>query len=305
VIPGRQFQFAGTIGETGGVDIRVEYRSLAFFGELACSKPGIFAVVAGGTISLSPSWTVMVVFREFPPAFSSLHARSFGEHADGRNEQGIYYAWDMAITRQIRISGFYDQYKFPWRTYLVPLPTTGQELQTRLDASPTNALEMSYLYSRVSNEDAMSSEDNCGRDVKVMHERKAERHRVTAAVRAAPRLRFRGRVDWKSVRNQSGLGIERGSALSVEVRYEDIHRFVIETGLAYFDTDSYDARISAYEHDLQGVFCGPSFSGQGRRWYVLGEWKITRWLHLSAKYSGTEKAESSAYQASVQLSLKF
>ncbi|MBK6540503.1 MAG: hypothetical protein IPG10_04295 [Flavobacteriales bacterium] len=38
---------------------------------------------------------------------------------------------------------------------------------------------------------------------------------------------------------------------------------------ALFDTDSYDARLYAYENDLIGVFSIPPYYGRGMRWYAM------------------------------------
>jgi hypothetical protein len=58
----------------------------------------------------------------------------------------------------------------------------------------------------------------------------------------------------------------------------------------FFDTESYDSRVYAYENDLRGAFSNPSLYGRGRRWYVLVRSSlIDGVLTLSCKYAATQK----------------
>jgi hypothetical protein len=44
--------------------------------------------------------------------------------------------------------------------------------------------------------------------------------------------------------------------------------------IAYFDTDSYDVRLYAYENDLTYCFTINSYYDQGFRWYLLVKYRI-------------------------------
>jgi hypothetical protein len=64
----------------------------------------------------------------------------------------------------------------------------------------------------------------------------------------------------------------------------------IDTGLTFFDTDGYAARIYAYEHDLLYSFSVPVFHGEGQRSYVLARYDPLPSLTLEAKYGVTRYA---------------
>ena len=305
IVPGEPRQFAGNMGETGGIDARFNLRGLEFFSELARSRPGASALVAGCTLSFGMGSSVMFIFRDYPPEFSSFHARTFGEHADGKNERGMYVSVEWSLTDWLRIAGLFDRFKFPWRTYLTPFAAGGQEFQVQLDASLTPAFDLTYRYSGTVRDHAITLPDSDGRATKAMVERDQQRHRISATLQANPRMRFRAKLEMKYVRNGPGMNTDLGTLVYCDVRYEHSRKFMLETGLMHFDTDSYDSRMSGYEHDMPGVFSAASLYGEGRRWYVLAGWNIVASLQLSGKYSQTESAGEIRGQASLQLSVRY
>jgi hypothetical protein len=55
--------------------------------------------------------------------------------------------------------------------------------------------------------------------------------------------------------------------------------------LAYFNTDSYDSRIYAYENDVLYAVSFPAYYGKGWRYYLIGKMPISRnldaWIRLA------------------------
>ena len=63
--------------------------------------------------------------------------------------------------------------------------------------------------------------------------------------------------------------------------------------ILYFDTDSYDTRLYAYENDVMYGSSTPVFSGRGYRYYAIFSYdlnnKTTCWLKISQSlYPGME-----------------
>jgi hypothetical protein len=59
-----------------------------------------------------------------------------------------------------------------------------------------------------------------------------------------------------------------GSPIAITLRY------------ALFQTESYDARIYAYENDMPYAFSVPAYYYKGSRAYVLINWDVTRRVEL-------------------------
>jgi hypothetical protein len=67
--------------------------------------------------------------------------------------------------------------------------------------------------------------------------------------------------------------------------------------IAVFATDSYDARIYAYENDLIGLFSIPPTYGRGMRWYgmvrVTPMRRVDVWVRYGAWiYNGQDRISS-------------
>ncbi len=54
--------------------------------------------------------------------------------------------------------------------------------------------------------------------------------------------------------------------------------------VALFDTDTYNARIYAYENDLIGVFSIPPYYGRGMRWYAMARLTPLRRVDIWLRY---------------------
>ena len=66
-----------------------------------------------------------------------------------------------------------------------------------------------------------------------------------------------------------------GKPLSATMRY------------ALFETDSYDARLYAFETDVPGSYSIPSYYYRGSRFYLMLDYNITRKIEVWLRYSQT------------------
>ena len=112
---------------------------------------------------------------------------------------------------------------------------------------------------------------------------------MTASFQVNKSLRIRGRVEATGVNYETVNRTERGWLFFHDVTYRPQPSLAMEARLVFFHTDSYDSRLYEYESDLSGVFSNPAMFGKGRRWYVLVRWHVADVIHLSAKYSETQK----------------
>ena len=57
--------------------------------------------------------------------------------------------------------------------------------------------------------------------------------------------------------------------------------------ICFFDTDSYDSRIYAYEHDVLYAFSVPAYFHRGNRFYIMSRIKLSGFIDLWIRYSLT------------------
>ncbi len=294
VVSNRMFEFNGSSATVGGVDAEVNLGWLApklsqvtVFGEAARSNNGSAGIV-GSIINLTRQSSIAVIYRNYSPGFAGLHATGFGERTGTKNERGFYVGADVRVTSWLQISGYLDHFRFPWRTYDNPLPTSGRDMLMQTDARITRQLNLSLRYSNKISETLIPSVDESGHDIRLLVDRLQQKFRLTATYQPDKRIRLRGRVETISVQYGLVPRSERGYLLYQEFQYAVGSSLSTEARLIFFHTDSYDSRIYEYENDLRGVFSNPAVYGKGRRWYVLVRWNASDVIHLSAKYSETQ-----------------
>lgn len=295
IIADRLFEFNGSSATVAGVDAEMnlgwltpKLSQITLFGEAARSGDGVGAEIVGSILNLTRNASLALIYRNYSPRFTSLHATGFGERSDTKNERGFYIGADVQASKWLHLSGYLDHFKFPWRTFDNPLPTSGRDVLLQADASATRSLDFSLRYTNKKTETTEASADDLLRETRILVDRSQQKFRFTATYQAGKQLRLRGRIEKTLVDYKLLSSSEHGLLFYQELQYAAFPNLIAEARLIFFVTDSYDSRLYEYENDLRGVFSNPSLSGKGRRWYMLVRWKVADILNLSAKYSETQ-----------------
>lgn len=295
IVADRMFEFAGSTASLIAVDgelnlgwLSPQLSQITLFGELARSGDRTASGIIGSIVNLSRNAHVALAYRDYSPRFVSLHAAGFGERSETKNERGFYAGAELRVTPGLHFAGYLDHFKFPWRTFFNPLPTSGRDLLLQADVSPSPVVEISLRYVNKKNENTEAAFDEFSRDTRPLVDRLQQKMRLTATYTASKRLRLRGRVEQTFVDYSPLNKRERGVLFYHEMRYGILPNLIAEARMIFFDTDSYDARVYEFENDLRGVFSNPALYGKGRRWYLLARWKASDAISLSAKYSETQ-----------------
>ncbi len=288
------FDFNGVTANAVGVDAEFNLSTLSrafsgvtLFGEFSRSNGGSAGVI-GSSLSISRGTNVAIIYRDYSPRFISFHAAGFGERSETTNERGFYLGVDARVNPMLRVSGYLDHFRFPWRTFANPLPTSGRDALFQADIKPTKAFEFTLRYGNKSTETTEGGADSLLRETRLLADRRQQKFRLTATFRPSRQIRLRGRIERTMVKYPSTQRSESGLLVYHEVQYSLPLNFSAETRLVFFDTDSYDSRLYEYENDLRGVFSNPALYGKGRRWYLLVRWKALERVNVSAKYSETQ-----------------
>lgn len=294
IVTDRLFEFTGSSVTVGGIDAEMnlgwltpKLSQVTIFGEAARSRDGSAGIV-GSILNLTRQASIAVIYRNYSPGFTSLHAAGFGERTETKNERGFYIGADVRVTPWLHFSGYLDHFGFPWRTYDNPLPTSGRDMLVQTNALLSHGLNLSLRYSNKTIETIEPSIDEFGRDIRLLVDRLQQKLRFTATFQPNKRTRLRGRLETITVDYSLVNRRERGYLLYQELQYIPVSALSVEARLIFFHTDSYDSRLYEYENDLRGVFSNPAMYGKGRRWYLLLRWKAAEVVNISAKYSETQ-----------------
>jgi hypothetical protein len=281
VRPYNQFEFNGSENTTAGVDWNVLHRNLNWFGEVSRSANDAIAMNTGILVALDRRVSMSLLYRNYGRNFQGLYSVAFAEGTNPWNERGLYTGIEVRPNRYWSINAYFDQFRFPWLRYLTDAPSQGSDWMAQVNWKPSKRVEL-YVRARHQHRARNSSEPVTG--VKPVVGMAQINHRFNATYRVSDAVTLRTRIETVDFK-KGEAPLEHGYLL-----YQDlIHRPLmspVELTLrfALFQTDSYDARIYAYENDITGFFSIPPHYGRGIRWYGMIRANPIRNVDLWFKY---------------------
>jgi len=293
-----RFAFVGSQIEHLSVDWDLFLFGLNVFGEAVCSHRAGNGIVVGW-IYKEGKFTLESLIRGYGRRFRTFHGSGFAvSGSEDGNEVGAFHGGIWRIRRGSQVSVYFDQYRSLWRGYSAVLPTEG----TRFGAELRHRLSKSFeTMLRVRSSVRQSTPSVDGEDA--LAEEKRKELRWEGRWRSGALFRLKARVDHVWAAKE-----ERGTALFGDVRFCPRKRFVLDGRLTFFDVSSYEARVYEFESGLRGTFSIRSWSGRGKRWYLLMQVPVGK-SALSLKYSRTyclgeeEERTESAFGMQVDVAL--
>jgi hypothetical protein len=267
-----------------GADYNFVFRNFNFFGEESMSKNGGKAFVNGVLISLDPRLSLTILHRYYQRDFQNLRSNGFAESTTAVNEKGLFAGISAKPSNATTITAYYDRFEFPWLKYQVNAPSYGNDYMVQLNYTPSRKTDM-YVRFRQRDKQKNASDPDALIDYLVPVSQKNYRFHISYQVLPSVKLKTRVElVDYKLDNNKTQKGYlayqdftynKLGKPISVTLRY------------AVFQSDSYDARIYAYENDMPGSYSIPAYYDRGSRYYILLDYNLTRRIELWLRYSQT------------------
>lgn len=266
--PYQRFNFSGDEAAMASLYANVFLGRYQLFGEVARAPDGVFGGVGGVEAALGPL-DFVVLGRHYPRDFVSLHGYAFGErNGISQNESGLYLGLRLRPARGWIVSGFFDQYRFPWVRFNVPRPARGHEALLFVQYRPRTWVT---LYAQGRTETRERSAEFAGPTGAVLPgltDETRQSLRVQGEYVASRALRFRARVEGTRYREADGP-FATGVLVFQDVRWSFLDAFLLDARLTLFDTEGYDARLYQFENDLFGVFANTLLYGRGTRTYAM------------------------------------
>lgn len=272
--PYRRYNDTGRDRLLVSLDYRTGFQNIYFFGEAAVSEVGAIATVNGLRFSGSKA-ALSLIYRRYDKRYVSHFAGGFGEYSNTSNEEGLYWGMEVNPVRNLKISAYYDWYRFFSSRFRAFVPASGKEFVGMMTYSG-NRFVHSFRYKY----DGKPMDWKGTVLLSVPKVKNDYRYQVNLKVNSQIELRTRlNWVTWKQA-------VNKGHGWLV---YEDFVYSPPLTGLraqlrlAFFDVDSYDARIYCYEHNVLYGYSFPAFSDKGLRSYINLSWKASEIVTLYLK----------------------
>jgi hypothetical protein len=112
-------------------------------------------------------------------------------------------------------------------------------------------------------------------------DRKVSRVRFNAGWDKSSMIGFRFRAEWSAYQKEETF--DTGWLLFADILTRPTPKLRAIARLAWFNTDSYDSRIYAYENDVLQYFYIPAFYSEGLRYYLNMNYEITNNMKIYLK----------------------
>ena len=274
----QHFYFQGEEIWNGSVDYRILLRKSTLFGELAISQGGGVGMIQGAIIPLHPLFKSLIMVRHYGSRFHSIAGNGFSQNSVLQNEQGIYWASQIVVGRSMEWELFADLFRINWLKYQLdkPEPQLHLGVLVKWQLARYHWLTVQYRYKTKSRNRKTGFYNE-------IYTKYTHRLRVIAQLEPYTFLSLKTECSFSWIGDQipqeSSNPVTRGVLVyqDLKLKWEAIK--MEWTGrVAYFDTDSYEDRLYAYENDLSYYFTIQSYYNKGFRCYLIWkyQWKAFR-----------------------------
>lgn len=277
----QQYDFEGD--ELKNISVYTNYtvRNAHLFGEYASSMDGGTALLLGSIISLHPRLSSAILFRDYKKDFHTFYGQGFGESNNTTNEQGIYAGLTYQLARKLVWSNYVDLFRFPWLKYQADTPSAGADFFSQLSYIWYKKGQLSLRYrhrlKQVNYQGLGATETGLVNTGK-------QQVRTEFQYLLNYNWTIRSRAEFNMVQKEyeeNSFGY---------MFYQDVF-WKLKTGkiqlnarIAYFQADTYDNRIYAYENDVLYASGFGMYHTKGWRTYMNVRYRISNGLDIWAKY---------------------
>lgn len=271
-----------------GFNVAADYHAILFkqllFGEIGVNQNGAVGVLQALITNPIPTLKIAVIFRHYDKHYTNPSGHAFGTNSKNAGETGIYLTGDYVLSRRITLNLYADYYRLTTLTYRTDAPIQGLDMGISGEINLTRSSVLNVKYS------FRSKPENCPESVYYKQIQEHHKHKIRLIWSNSPlaALKLKTEFDW--MMNRYPMNQNRRSCILL---YQDIilnfpkPNISIHARVAYFDTDSYDERLYAYENDVYYAFSIGSYYYKGIRGYLLLRYKykwISLWLRVAQTY---------------------
>ena len=224
--------------------------------------------------------------RYYGAKYATIYAKSFAENSRTQNESGVFLSWTHSSESGVSIESYVDFVHFPWLKYQVSGSSNTVEGMMQIGYEHSDRLNFSLRYRLKSRQMDLTlpADDD---ETTMLSYRTTHNVRLQANYSLTSHLAMRTTAT-AVMSHFPSRDDQWGYMLSQHLSWTDAPRHKrFQMTLSYFDTDSYDARLYAYEPSLLYSFGMMSYYYRGVRGVLLASMPIARRLYLTAKVAST------------------
>lgn len=283
ISPYNQFDFRGKSFMSHSFDYSFVLKNFSFFGESSiASYSNKMGHLHGVLIALDPRVSLSLLYRNYDRAYQTLYNNGFSEGSNTQNERGIYFGAKIKISKSWTLNTYADYFTFPWMRYLVDAPSSGHEVLFQSTYRPDKKLELYFRFRQQEKARNSRYQDGTVTEIENVLQRN---YRINFSYKVTDGITLKSRAEIIALNRPSSPN-ETGFLI-----YQDLlirpKTWPIDLSMryAFFDTDSYDTRLYAFESNALYVFSVPAYFYKGTRAYLMVRWTFLRKFDLWARYA--------------------
>ena len=265
-----------------GLDYNYIWRNINFFGETAVGKNGGVATINGAMLAIDPRVSLSILHRSYQRNYQNNFAVAIGESSRNVNENGLYFGLEIKPNRKWRINAYFDQFKFPWLRYQVDEPSnSGFDHLLQVTYRPSRKLEIYARWRR------RKRPTNTAMEVPIDYAVTSNLHngRISLVYQVTESIKLRSRLELTHYEEEESSP-EKGVMLYQDIIYKTLNSPIsLYFRYAIFNSDSWNARMYAYESQVLYYYAIPPYQGKGSRMYGMIKYDLKRNIDLWLRYS--------------------
>jgi hypothetical protein len=278
--PYNKFYFRGKNCADFSINFRVRYLHSTLFGESAIDKNGKTAFIGGVTLIPFSRINFSFLARFYSPEYSSFYSNAFAEGSAVRNELGWFSSMEWRIFKYVRLNTFCDFFSFPWLSYGINSPSSGNEKGIQLIWQPISDSELTIRLRTKTKSQNYCPETSKYPDITEITK---NQYRFKYTYRKSGYV-FQTIFDLNSIVNKSSNSKTWGMALSQNINYKPrLFDGNISLSIDLFDAVNYDNRVFLYEKSLPGTFSMASLYGIGSKFTLYCAFNFTKKITFCLK----------------------
>ena len=288
----QQYNETGNQRTLVSIDYKTGGYHFYLFGETARSGNGTWATINGLRYSGIPRLALCALYRHYDKGYHSHYNSGFAEYSNTTNEEGLYLGLESTPFRNLKINVYYDRFRFFSPRYQATIPGKGQEIVGDVTFNRSR-WDCSF---RFKHEDK-PEDDKTGESLQSVSRVKQE-YRLQFTYSICEQLKSRTRTSYtRYVKKEKHEG---GYLFYQDIMYSSLQASLkAQFRFAYFDTDSYNTRIYAYENNVLYGYSFPALYDRGFRSYLNLNWKPFSLISLYLKAGLTYYPDKSTISSSL------
>ncbi len=266
--PYQLHRFVGQQSLRLSLDHRLQLKQALFFGEWALAEMRYPALMQGLLLPLGQGLDISLLYRYYHPAYTDFYAAPFSESSAARNEHGLYLGFRYSPLPHWQLEGYCDLWKKPWLSYNYNSPRRAYDGQLRLEWHRRKRGK-AYLLFRFKTKEQFKTE------LPALYYERLHSWRFHFLHKLSPALEWRMRLERKLWTAPSGKS--RGMLFYQELVFAKLGsplRWNVRW--THYRSDSYDARLYAYERGLLDQHRISVFTGSGQRIRLNTRYKFAK-----------------------------